>query len=190
VQRPFDIAMHRVKQAPGLLSRSADVRQAELEHPIDAVGSGFDAAGDDEHGRTLATGGAAYDHHVSVELNHTIVWCRDQRRSATFLAEILGRPQPTRFGPFLVVEIDNGVSLDYHEIEGDIASQHYAFLIGETDFDEIFGRIVDRDLDYWADPSCMRPGEINHHDGGRGVYFADPDGHLLEIITRPYGSSA
>ncbi len=126
---------------------------------------------------------------MAVQLNHTIVWCRDQRRSASFLADVLGRPAPTRFGPFLVVEVDNGVSLDFHETDGDIASQHYAFLIDERDFDEIFGRVVEQELDYWADPSCLRLGEINHHDGGRGVYFADPDGHLLEVITRPYGSS-
>jgi catechol 2,3-dioxygenase-like lactoylglutathione lyase family enzyme len=187
-QRTFHVAVNRVQQTSGLFPRTAHVGQAELEELVDRVGTGFDAAGDDEHGRTLATGEATYDQRVTVELNHTIVWCRDQHRSATFLAEILGRPQPTRFGPFLVVEIDNGVSLDYHETDGDIASQHYAFLIGETDFDEIFGRIVDRDLEYWADPSCTRRGEINRDDGGRGVYFADPDGHLLEIMTRPYGS--
>ena len=125
---------------------------------------------------------------MSVQLNHTIVWCRDQQRSATFLTEILGRPAATRFGPFLVVEIDNGVSLDYHDVDGEIAPQHYAFLIGEDDFDDIFGRIRDRGLDYWADPGRKQPGTINHHDGGRGVYFEDPDGHLLEVITRPYGS--
>jgi catechol 2,3-dioxygenase-like lactoylglutathione lyase family enzyme len=125
---------------------------------------------------------------MSVSLNHTIVWCRDQRVSAAFLADILGRPAPVRFGPFLVVEVDNDVSLDFHEIGGDIASQHYAFLIGEDDFDASFGRIVDCGLDYWADPMCSRLGEINHNHGGRGVYFPDPDGHLLEIITRPYGS--
>lgn len=127
---------------------------------------------------------------MTVRLNHTIVWCRDQRRSAGFLAEILGRPEPVRYGPFLVVDVDNDVSLDYHEADGEIASQHYAFLIGEDDFDRIFGRIEERGLDYWADPSCTRHGEINHHDGGRGVYFPDPDGHLLEIITRPYGSGS
>ena len=125
---------------------------------------------------------------MSVQLDHTIVWCREQETSATFLAEILGLPAPVRFGPFLVVEASNGVSLDYHESEGDIASQHYAFLIGEDDFDAIFGRIRARRLDYWADPGRTRPGEINHHDGGRGVYFCDPDGHVLEVITRPYGS--
>ena len=125
---------------------------------------------------------------MAVQLNHTIVSCRDQRVSATFLAEILGLPAPTRFGPFLVVEAANGVSLDYHDVQGDIASQHYAFLISEDEFDEIFGRIQDRGLEHWADPGQSQPGRINRHDGGRGVYFEDPDGQLLEIITRPYGS--
>jgi catechol 2,3-dioxygenase-like lactoylglutathione lyase family enzyme len=127
---------------------------------------------------------------MGVRLNHTIVWCRDQQRSATFLAEILGRPAPSRFGPFLVVEVDNGVSLDFHEIEGEIARQHYAFLVEEEDFDASFARIRDRELAYWADPGKVRRGEINRNDGGRGVYFEDPDGHFLELITRPYGSGA
>ncbi|HEY4397623.1 MAG TPA: VOC family protein [Acidimicrobiia bacterium] len=126
---------------------------------------------------------------MTVQLNHTIVWCRDQRRSATFLADMLGRPEPKRFGPFLIVDVDNGVSLDFHDTDGDIAPQHYAFLIGEADFDAIYGRIRDRSLEHWADPSQSRSGEINRNDGGRGVYFEDPDGHLLEVITRPYGSS-
>ena len=125
---------------------------------------------------------------MSVELNHTIVWCRDQQRSATFLAEILGRPTPTRFGPFLVVDVDNGVSLDFHEVDDAIAHQHYAFLVAEDDFDDIFGRIRDRKLEHWADPGRFQAGQINRNDGGRGVYFEDPDGHLLEILTRPYGS--
>ncbi|HLB14967.1 MAG TPA: VOC family protein [Burkholderiales bacterium] len=125
---------------------------------------------------------------MSVQLNHTIVWCRDKRRSATFLTEILGLSKPIRFGPFLVVELSNGVSLDYHETDGEIAAQHYAFLLGEDEFDQVFGRIHERRLAHWADPGQERAGEINRNDGGRGVYFEDPDGHLLEIITRPYGS--
>ena len=125
---------------------------------------------------------------VSVQLNHTIVACRDQQRSAAFLTGILGLPPATRFGHFLVVEADNGVSLDFSETSGEIASQHYAFLVGEEEFDAAFGRIRERDLAYWADPGQTRRGEVNHRDGGRGLYFADPDGHLLEIITRPYGS--
>jgi catechol 2,3-dioxygenase-like lactoylglutathione lyase family enzyme len=125
---------------------------------------------------------------MTVHLNHPIVAARDKQRSATFLSEILGLPEATRFGPFLVVEVDNGASLDFHDTEGEITPQHYAFLIGEDDFDDIFGRIQDRGLEYWADPFKSRPGEINRNDGGRGVYFDDPDGHLLEVITRPYGS--
>lgn len=125
---------------------------------------------------------------MTATLNHTIVWCRDREGSASFLADILGRPKPTRFGPFLVVELDNGVSLDFHETEGEIIAQHYAFLIGEDDFDRAFGRIRDQGVRYWADPGRERPGQINRNDGGRGVYFEDPDGHFLEVITRPYGS--
>lgn len=89
---------------------------------------------------------------------------------------------------FMVVKLDNGVSLDFMEQDGEIAMQHYAFLVSEHEFDESFARIRTERLDYWADPARSQPGEINHHFGGRGVYFADPDGHLLEILTRPYGN--
>jgi catechol 2,3-dioxygenase-like lactoylglutathione lyase family enzyme len=127
---------------------------------------------------------------MTVLLNHTIVWSRDKQRAAAFLTEILGLPAAEPFGPFLVVELGNGVSLDYHDIDEPISGQHYAFLISEAEFDEIFGRIRDRDLEYWADPGRFRAQQINENDGGRGVYFEDPDGHLLEIMTRPYGSGA
>jgi catechol 2,3-dioxygenase-like lactoylglutathione lyase family enzyme len=127
---------------------------------------------------------------MSVQLNHTIVWCRDQEKSSSFLADILGLPAPARFGPFHVVTLGNGVSLDYHAVDRDVAMQHYAFLIGEDDFDRVFDRIRAQDIDYWADPARTRFGEINRNDGGRGCYFKDPDGHLLEVLTRPYGSGA
>lgn len=126
---------------------------------------------------------------MTVKLNHTIVYTRDKRVSATFFAEVLGLPSPVPYGPFLGVEVGNEVTLDFLEEDGEIASQHYAFLVSEREFDEIFGRIKARGVSYWADPSQSRAGEINRHDGGRGVYFEDPSGHLLEIITRPYGSS-
>ena len=125
---------------------------------------------------------------MAVELNHTIVWCRDNEVSSSFLVELFGLPAPMPFGPFLVVDVANGVSLDYHATTAPIASQHYAFLVSEDDFDAIFSRITGGGLDHWADPGLGRPGEVNHNDGGRGVYFEDPDGHLLEVITRPYGS--
>jgi catechol 2,3-dioxygenase-like lactoylglutathione lyase family enzyme len=127
---------------------------------------------------------------VSVQLNHTIVSCRDQQRSAEFLTGILGLRPATRFGHFLVVEADNNVSLDYADTTGPITSQHYAFLVGEADFDAAFERILDQDLPYWADPAQTQSQAINHRDGGRGLYFEDPDGHLLELLTRPYGSGS
>jgi catechol 2,3-dioxygenase-like lactoylglutathione lyase family enzyme len=125
---------------------------------------------------------------MAVQLNHTIVRVRDKQESATFLAEILGLPAPTSFGPFLVVQVDNDVSLDFADDHGPPNPEHYAFLVSETGFDEIFGRIRERDLPYWADPFKNQPGEINTNDGGRGVYWDDPNGNILEIITRPYGS--
>ena len=125
---------------------------------------------------------------MAVEFNHTIIWARDSKASARFLAEILGLPAPVTFGPFEVVTTTNGVSLDFMEGKDEIHSRHFAFLVSESEFDEIFGRIRERGLSYWADPARSKVGEINHHDGGRGVYFEDPNGHLLEILTRPYGS--
>jgi catechol 2,3-dioxygenase-like lactoylglutathione lyase family enzyme len=124
---------------------------------------------------------------VPVQLNHTIVHARDKRRSAQFLAEVLGLAEPTEFGPFLVVNVANGVSLDFVDDSGPIQAQHYAFLVTEAEFDQIFDRITAQGLDYWADPFHREPGRINRNDGGRGVYWNDPDEHVLEIITRPYG---
>jgi catechol 2,3-dioxygenase-like lactoylglutathione lyase family enzyme len=125
---------------------------------------------------------------MAISFNHTIVWARDSQASATFLADVLGLPAPKRWGPFLVVTTDNGTNMDFMDAGGEIAPQHYAFLVSETEFDEIFGRVRARSLPYWADPAQSQPGEINHHDDGRGFYFKDPDGHFLEVITRPYGS--
>lgn len=125
---------------------------------------------------------------MTVELNHTIVAARDPEASAQFLSDVLGLPDPAPYGPFMVVETGNRVSLDYLETDGEITSQHYAFLVTEEEFDQVFGRINERELPYWADPGRRQSGEINRHGGGRGVYFPDPDGHMLEIITRPYGS--
>ncbi|MFD5841525.1 VOC family protein [Streptomyces chartreusis] len=125
---------------------------------------------------------------MTVQLNHTIVAARDKKESATFLAGILGLEVSPQYGPFVPVEIPNGVTLDYLDSPGAITPQHYAFLVSEEEFDTVFGRIREAGLTYWADPYHRRPGEINHNDGGRGTYFDDPNGHNLEILTRPYGS--
>jgi len=125
---------------------------------------------------------------MPVQLNHTIVSAKDKHESATFLATMLGVAAPVPFGPFMVVDVANDVSLDFLDASGPVTPQHYAFLVSESEFDEIFGRIRERGLTYWADPGRRHEGEINTNDGGRGVYWEDPNGHFLEIITRPYGS--
>ena len=124
------------------------------------------------------------------QLNHTIVWCSDKRRSADFLTSLLGLPAARPFLHFLVVELENGVSLDYYQKAGPVSPQHYAFLVSDSEFDAAFDRIRTQGMSHWADPARSRPGEINTHFGGRGVYFADPDDHLMELITKPYGSES
>lgn len=122
-----------------------------------------------------------------MQLNHVIVYCSDRSRSSNFLTDILGRPAAERYGPFHVVHLDNDISLDYFQTDEDISPQHYAFLITEDEFDAAFERIKATGRKFWADPGQTREGRINRNDGGRGVYFEDPDGHLLEILTVPYG---
>lgn len=123
------------------------------------------------------------------KLNHTIVSARDRKASALFLSGILGLEPPLLFGPFAVVTVGDDLTLDFMDASDDIRPQHYAFLVSETEFDQIFARIEEHRLPYWADPGRKKRDQINHWDDGRGVYFNDPDGHLLEIITRPYGSA-
>jgi catechol 2,3-dioxygenase-like lactoylglutathione lyase family enzyme len=125
---------------------------------------------------------------MSVALNHTIVPARDKRASAEFLAGILGIPDATPWGPFVVLPIPNGVSLDFIDAGDTFDQHHYAFLVDEAEFDPIFGRVRAAGVEYYADPHRSQPGEINHHSGGRGFYFDDPDDHLMEVITRPYGA--
>ncbi len=127
---------------------------------------------------------------MAITFNHTIVHSTDCAAAATFFADLFGLPPAREFGHFLAVELNHGVSLDFAQMpEGTaVLPQHYAFLVSEDEFTAIYGRIVERGLQHWADPRGQRPGEINHNDGGRGVYFRDPSGHYLEIITKPYGS--
>jgi catechol 2,3-dioxygenase-like lactoylglutathione lyase family enzyme len=128
---------------------------------------------------------------MPVALNHMIVGSRDPAAGAAWLADVLGLEPPAHIAPFWQITTANGVDLDFdlHEGEGNPGPAHLAFLVGEPEFDEVFARLVDRGIEHYADPAGRRAGEINHRDGGRGTYFADPDGHWLEILTRPYGTS-
>ncbi|MFF7735819.1 VOC family protein [Streptomyces sp. NPDC007984] len=125
---------------------------------------------------------------MSVEFNHTIVLSKDKQQSARFLAEILGLEVGAPTGVFLPVTTANGVTLDFLTIDADIPMQHYAFLVSEEEFDEALARLVAARIPIQADPHGNHPRRINRHDGGRGVYFLDPAGHGMEIITRPYGT--
>jgi catechol 2,3-dioxygenase-like lactoylglutathione lyase family enzyme len=125
---------------------------------------------------------------VSAVLDHTIVQAHDHEGSAAFMAQILGLPAPVTLGPFAVVRAGDVTTLDFIEVDGPVTSQHYAFLVTEAEFDEIFARIRQRAIPYFADPHERARDVINTWDGGRGLYFEDPNGHLLEIITRPYGT--
>jgi catechol 2,3-dioxygenase-like lactoylglutathione lyase family enzyme len=127
---------------------------------------------------------------MSIELNHTIVHATDNWAAAREVATVLGVGEPVAYGPFAVLELTNRVSLDFVTDAGDIPAQHYAFLVSEDEFDAVWGRLKAAGRTWWADPFRQRPGEINHGDGGRGLYWEGPDGHWLEIITRPYGSGA
>jgi catechol 2,3-dioxygenase-like lactoylglutathione lyase family enzyme len=124
---------------------------------------------------------------MAVQLNHTIVHAHDKQETARHFVDILGLPEPASFGPFLVVQVSNGVSLDVADDHGEPRQQHYAFLVSEEEFDQIHARIRERGLEWWADPIHARLREVNTNDGGRGLYWNDPNGHNLEILTVPYG---
>jgi catechol 2,3-dioxygenase-like lactoylglutathione lyase family enzyme len=126
---------------------------------------------------------------LPIQFNHLLIFARDKRESAHFLTSLFGLPDPTPAGFFLAVDFANDVTLHYGEPGVDFLSQHYAFLVSDEEFDAIFSRLQERDMTFWADPQQRLPGQINTNHGGRGVYFMDPSGHGLEIITRPYGSA-
>jgi len=126
---------------------------------------------------------------MTVKLNHTIVHSRDPQAAAAWFASVFGLPTPQPFGPFMDVHVGNEVTLAFLSAgDMEIQIQHYAFLVSDAEFDQIFGRVKASKAKYWADPMMKQEGKINSHFGGRGVYFQDPSGHLLEIITKPYGS--
>jgi catechol 2,3-dioxygenase-like lactoylglutathione lyase family enzyme len=127
---------------------------------------------------------------MTIELNHTIVRSHDAATSAEFLAEILGLPVGKRWGPFLPIALGNGAVLEFLEVgEEAVQSQHYAFLVDNDEFDTGLARIQESGIDYWADPFDNEPRAINTLYGGRGVYFVDPSGHKMELMTVPYGEN-
>ncbi|MCQ9164468.1 VOC family protein [Arthrobacter sp. STN4] len=123
---------------------------------------------------------------MSATFNHTIIASRDREESARFYTGLLeARPVPS-WGPFTNILLDGGVMLQFAEPPVEIQMQHYAFLVDDAHFDRAYARLVATEVLHWADPQMTRPYETNTEHGGRGVYFKDPSGHALELITRPY----
>jgi catechol 2,3-dioxygenase-like lactoylglutathione lyase family enzyme len=123
---------------------------------------------------------------MGVELNHIIIPAKDKWASAEFLAGILGLPAGPQWAGFVPVRTGNGVTLDYAD-SARFRPHHYAFLVSDAEFDAALSRMRDADVAFYADFNRDGRGEINRLYGGRGVYFDDPNGHLFELITRPYG---
>ena len=122
---------------------------------------------------------------MPVSLNHAIVFAEDKHESASFFTWLFDLPEAGSWGPFRIVELDNDGSVLFAEPGIEIQPQHYAFLISEDDFDGIYGRMLEAGLEHWPDPQKSTSGTFNTNNGGRGVYFNDPAGHNLEILTRP-----
>jgi catechol 2,3-dioxygenase-like lactoylglutathione lyase family enzyme len=126
---------------------------------------------------------------MAVAFNHTIIAARDKHVSATFFTRLFGLPEPTIWGPFAIVTLDQGVFVQFAEPGiPDIQMQHYAFLVDDQSFDAIYGRLLEDGIAHWGDPQGTMLNQVNTNHGGRGVYFRDPAGHGMEVITRPYGS--
>jgi catechol 2,3-dioxygenase-like lactoylglutathione lyase family enzyme len=123
---------------------------------------------------------------MPVELNHIIVYAKDKRASARFLADVLGLRLEPDWGGFVPLKTGNGVTLDFAESDN-VRQQHCAFLVSEAEFDAALERMRRVDIRFFAEFDGSGEGEVNYLYGGRGFYFRDPNGHLFELITRPYG---
>lgn len=125
---------------------------------------------------------------MTVTFNHAIVAVKDRNESARFFRELFELPEAPSWGPFTNVQLDEGVLLQFAELPGvnEIQMQDYAFLVDDDLFDRAYAHLQVQSIEHWADPQLRCPGQTNTEHGGRGVYFKDPAGHAIEMITRPY----
>ncbi len=125
---------------------------------------------------------------MTIELNHTIVPARDKDASARFFSQIFGVPYEPSGRYFAAVQVNDRLTLDFdddYEATEQFGVHHYAFHVSDEEFDQIFGRVKEAGLAYGSEPGHPDNGTLNNWNGGRGVYFRDPSGHLLELLTRP-----
>ncbi|KZE98425.1 MAG: VOC family protein [Rhodococcus sp. (in: high G+C Gram-positive bacteria)] len=123
---------------------------------------------------------------MSITFNHTIIATTDPQSTAQFYLDVLEATMAPSWGPFVNIQLDDHVMLQFASPPVEYHPQHYAFLVDDALFDRAYDRIRSRDIEHWADPQRTRPGETNTEHDGRGVYFLDPGGNYLELITRPY----
>ena len=123
---------------------------------------------------------------MTVTFNHTIIAAKDRHASAMFFRELFELAQAPSWGVFVNLQLDDGVLLQFAEPPVEIQMQHYAFLVDDELFDRAYGRLQAWGIEHWADPRMRNSGQINTEHGGRGVYFKDPAGHAIEMITKPY----
>ncbi|MGN2641176.1 VOC family protein [Nocardia takedensis] len=123
---------------------------------------------------------------MSARFNHTIIAAKDRNESAAFFRDIFELADAPSWGVFTNLLCEDGVLLQFAEPPVEIQRQHYAFLVDDELFDRAYRRLRDREIEHWADPHRREPGRTNTDHGGRGVYFLDPAGHGIEMITRPY----
>lgn len=122
---------------------------------------------------------------MEITLNHTIVPSKDKVSSAKFYEKVFGFELIKEWGPFAVVKVNETLTFDFMN-QDSFNSLHYAFKVTDKQFDQIFGRVKREGLEYGSGPHALTNAKINHNDGGRGVYFTDLDGHILEILTKDY----
>jgi catechol 2,3-dioxygenase-like lactoylglutathione lyase family enzyme len=122
---------------------------------------------------------------MTITLNHTIVPARDKEAAARFFAEIFGLRFESSGGHFAPVRVNDTLTLDFADATGPIASHHYAFHVSDAEFDVILQRVKAAGLAFGSTPWSLEDGKLNGWNGGRGVYFKDPDGHILELMTVP-----
>jgi len=120
---------------------------------------------------------------MSITLNHTIVPAHDKEAAARFFAQIFGLEYDGLMGHFAPVRVNEDLTLDFDNAES-FEHHHYAFHVSESEFDTIFRRIQDAGIPYGSEPRSLDNGQLNARKGGRGVYFRDPNGHVLELLTR------
>jgi catechol 2,3-dioxygenase-like lactoylglutathione lyase family enzyme len=120
---------------------------------------------------------------MSITLNHTIVPARDKEASAKHFAHLFGLKYEGPMSHFAPVRINETLTLDFDNRE-QFERHHYAFHVSDEEFDAIFGRIKAAGIVYGSAPWSLEDGQLNNWRGGRGVYFRDLDGHVLELLTR------